>query len=163
MIANELPGFLSPPDENGCTVWMRSRCRDGYGTIRVDGRTLSTHRVAWELANGPIPPKQHVLHHCDNPPCCNPEHLFLGTHTDNMADRARKGRTNRDSRNQGKANGNAKLTDDLVIEIRHRVAVGERRSVVAASIGVHRATVDFVVNRKIWSHVPDLPNERQTA
>jgi hypothetical protein len=57
------------------------------------GSVWKAHRVAWTLANGPIPAGMHVLHTCDNPPCCNPGHLWLGTQADNMADMARKGRT----------------------------------------------------------------------
>ena len=78
----------------------------GYGRIWFNGKSTGTHRVAWELANGPIPDGLHVLHHCDNPPCCETEpsdaypegHLFLGTEADNQADKAAKGR----GRNQNK-------------------------------------------------------------
>ena len=77
---------------NGCIEWTRSTTKFGYGQIAVEGHTTTTHRLAWKLANGPIPDGMHVLHHCDNPPCCNPEHLFVGTHADNMADRDKKGR-----------------------------------------------------------------------
>lgn len=64
----------------------------GYGIMRVRGKVLKTHRIAWELANGPIPDGLSVCHSCDNPPCCNVEHLFLGTHADNMADMIAKKR-----------------------------------------------------------------------
>ena len=81
---------LASDPETGCRPWMGTRNRNGYGLLNL---TLCTHRLAWELANGPIPRGLLVLHHCDNPPCCNPDHLFLGTHADNAADRTRKGRT----------------------------------------------------------------------
>jgi len=78
---------------NGCLEWTRSTVRGGYGQIKVNGKQLKTHRFAWELANGPIPEGMQVLHHCDNPPCCDTEKcLFLGTDADNMADRDAKGR-----------------------------------------------------------------------
>jgi hypothetical protein len=85
---------------SGCLEWVRSRVDAGYGQIGRDGKVLLTHRLAWELANGPIPPGLGVLHHCDNPPCAQTEptvgypdgHLFLGMPVDNAADRAAKGR-----------------------------------------------------------------------
>jgi len=80
------------PGENGCLEWTGYRKRGGYGTIKVDGKPLLTHRVAWELANGEIPDGLHVLHRCDVPACCAVNHLFLGTIADNNADKVRKGR-----------------------------------------------------------------------
>jgi hypothetical protein len=79
----------------GCLEWAGNKTNDGYGQISVKGRMRLTHRFAWELTNGPIPPGICVLHHCDNPPCCEAEgtdHLFLGTHAENMADKSAKGR-----------------------------------------------------------------------
>jgi len=78
---------------NGCLEWTRSRNKQGYGGIRFEGKVVKTHRLAWILANGPIPDGLDVLHHCDNPPCCDVEGcLFLGTVADNNADRDAKGR-----------------------------------------------------------------------
>ena len=80
---------------NGCLEWTGYTNKDGYGHISFNGKSIGTHRVAWELIHGPIPPGMKVLHHCDNPPCCEAEgtdHLFLGTQADNMADMAAKGR-----------------------------------------------------------------------
>ena len=78
---------------NGCWLWTRCRRKDGYGKLGLFGEIVYAHRVAWLLTNGPIPKGLCVLHHCDNPPCCNPDHLFLGTRADNATDRDTKGRT----------------------------------------------------------------------
>lgn len=78
---------------SGCREWTRGTNKQGYGEIRVNGRMRRAHRVVWEMGHGPIPEGLFVLHRCDNPPCGNLDHLFLGTNADNMADMARKGRT----------------------------------------------------------------------
>ena len=78
---------------NGCLEWTRGLGWFGYGKISIKGQATGTHRVAWELANGPIPDGLHVCHKCDNPPCCDPTHLFLGTAADNAADRSAKSRS----------------------------------------------------------------------
>jgi hypothetical protein len=78
-----------------CIEWTGARDRYGYGMRRWNGRTTRAHRVAWEQANGPIPAGLSVLHRCDNPPCINVDHLYAGTHQDNMRDRGLRGRTQR--------------------------------------------------------------------
>lgn len=77
----------------GCSEWMASRNEDGYGRFRIQGITERAHRVAWVIANGPLPPGAHVLHSCDNPPCVLPAHLFLGDQPTNVADMLAKGRS----------------------------------------------------------------------
>ncbi len=78
-----------------CWEWQRSRCSDGYGRFSWRGAPDYSHRVAWQLTNGPIPDGMLVCHRCDNPPCVNPAHLFLGTHADNVRDMQTKGRAKR--------------------------------------------------------------------
>src|SRR3954471_18471885 len=75
----------------GCWIWLRGCSGDGYGAARADGKSIRAHRLSWIAYRGAIPAGMHVLHQCDIPTCVNPDHLWLGTHADNMADRSRKG------------------------------------------------------------------------
>lgn len=78
--------------EGDCRVWPLAKTHNGYGLVGYQGAQLRAHRLAWVLTHGEIPDGMMVLHKCDNPPCCNPDHLFLGTQMDNMRDRHEKGR-----------------------------------------------------------------------
>lgn len=113
---------------NACWPWTRSKSNMGYGQFNLPKsfggreRKVTAHRFAYEQAFGPIPAGAGyhgncVCHHCDNPLCCNPAHLFLGTHADNMADMHTKGRNSR-SGAPGQKNGRAKLTWEQVSSIR---------------------------------------------
>lgn len=118
-IADRLHRRLQP-GPNGCIVWTGSTSKNGYGRLSRGAATAGwtgTHRVSWELANGPIPDDMYVLHHCDNPPCCNPEHLFLGTLSDNTQDMLAKGRA-RGHLPSGEAHPSARLTDAEVADLR---------------------------------------------
>jgi hypothetical protein len=101
----------------GCWGWTAS-CSDGYGQIKSGKVPLRAHRVSWVIHFGPIPEGLDVLHHCDNPPCTRPDHLFLGTDLTNVRDAIRKGRMN------PKPPSRAKLTEDQRDEIRARYAAG---------------------------------------
>lgn len=91
--AERFLGLLPDRPETGCWEWLGARANGGYGLFAVQNpRRITAHRYSWELHNGPIPAGMHVLHHCDNPPCVNPAHLFLGTASDNMRDMLAKGR-----------------------------------------------------------------------
>ena len=96
-----------------CVDWTASKTPNGYGKFYCEGSHIGAHRVAFELTNGEIADGLHVLHQCDRPECVNPEHLFLGTHTDNMRDKESKGRGGDRSR-RGEKNGTAILRDEDV-------------------------------------------------
>lgn len=129
----------------GCWIWPGWTDRDGYGRAKLRGKTAIAHRVAYTLTHGTIPVGLEVLHRCDNPPCCNPAHLFLGTQQTNCTDAKAKDRHAR-----GERNGGAKLTADQVIAIR---ADGRRQIDIAANYGVRQTTVSEIKQRHRWSHL----------
>ncbi len=140
---------------SGCWLWTGNRDKHGYGYIShvwVEGRgsPIAVHRLMAHLKLGLdlSRPEIFACHRCDNPPCFNPDHLFLGTAEDNQADRWRKGRGN-----FGARNGQHKLTDEAVVEIRRRIACGETQSSVAAHFMIHQSLVSLIANRKSWVHV----------
>lgn len=138
------------PDE--CWEWLASKDPDGYGMIGAGGSagtTLKAHRVAYELAIGQVSGGMHVLHHCDNPGCVNPSHLFLGTHNDNMVDKVRKGRA---SALFGKANGRAKLTEAQIYYARF---AGGSQSSIASRIGISQSSVSVIRRGKRWSTITE--------
>ena len=123
------------PGENGCLEWTGYRMPTGYGTIKVDGKKQLAHRVAWMLANGEIPEGLQVLHTCDNPACCAVDHLFLGTHDDNMADKVSKGRQGRTG------SGNRVVDSDMAHFMFILAAEGHSKVAIGKRLGVHNATV----------------------
>lgn len=140
---------------SACWEWRGKRFPNGYGsffaTLSGKRRYLLAHREAWRFSFGSIPDGQLVLHRCDNPPCCNPEHLFLGTTQDNVNDKVRKGRARGAV---GMASGNAVLTDDIVREMRrvHREeGIGKRK--LAARHGVSESTAHAILRNKTWLHI----------
>ena len=143
------PAWMDKP----CRLWTRG---SGYGDRRVNGRRVSVHRLAWEEAYGPIPPGLFVCHHCDTPPCYEPTHLFLGTHTENMRDAQAKGRL-RNPVLYGAANPKSKLTLEQVAEIRATVRPLPRGrhggGVLAAAhrYGMSRRAIAAILNGRTWS------------
>ncbi len=134
---------------DGCWLWTAgSRTKQGYGNLRVNGRSTQAHRFSYALHNGPIPNGLHVLHRCDVVACVNPAHLFLGTDADNMADKMAKGRHRALS---GEECGTARLTRLKVDEIRARYACGGVSFMkLAREYGVAKYTINAVINRKTW-------------
>jgi hypothetical protein len=134
---------------NECWPWMASRSYFGYGRVNVGGEMVAAHRVAWELTNGPIPPGLCVCHKCDNPPCCNPAHLFPGSKADNTHDMMKKGRRPHIAI-YGESHVNAKLTWAIIPDIRARRASGEHVADIAARYGVNPTAISHVLSGRTW-------------
>lgn len=138
---------------NGCWLWTSATVL-GYGVFWLDGRNMKAHRLAFELLVGTIPEGEGyhgtcVCHHCDNPLCVNPAHLFLGSVADNAADCSRKFR-----KNPGEQNHKAKLTDANVVVARLEHQLGASVRGLARKYGVDKSTMAAVLYRKTWRHLP---------
>ncbi len=141
-----------------CLVWTGCLQSQGYGQLRVAGRgAVYTHRLAWELDHGPIAEGLFVCHRCDNPPCCKPHHLFLGTRSDNIRDMVSKGRSHMQRepwRVQGARNPFARLKENDVKEIIRLRASGLTLLAIAQRFGVSESTIHLIDVGKTWTHVP---------
>jgi len=141
---------ISPHVTTNCILWTGWRNERGYGRCRFRGVKWVAHRAAWVLRNGEIPPGVEVCHKCDNPPCVNVEHLFLGTHRDNMHDMSQKGRC---TPVFGGCHWKAKLNEEKVrraFQLHHEGWTGRR---IAAELGVGESAMSSVLSRKVWAHV----------
>jgi len=154
--------------ENECWEWKGSKDDHGYGRVRYQGKEYKSHRLAWILKSGSTE-DIFVCHRCDNPPCCNPNHLFLGTHQENMDDMVKKGRYGK-KRNLPKGkkhwsylhpektsscekNGSAVLDRKKVLEIREKAKDGQSHRSIAKEYGVAKSTVTFIIQRKTWVNI----------
>lgn len=151
-------------NKRGCLLWQGHKIKNGYGRIHFgDGTMELVHRRSWQLANGQIPDGMMVCHKCDTPSCINPEHLFLGTHADNLADCISKGRHAHgkthgrvknphlwDGQSRGENNGNAKLTEQDIIGI--RASHSSSRS-LSAQYGVSKGMINNIRSGRSWRHV----------
>ena len=133
------------PHKSGCHHWIGSTMPNGYGHIYSGGRAAYAHRVAWELANGPIPDGAYVLHDCDNRRCVNPAHLRVGSFQDNMDDMVLRRRSA-----HGERSGHAKLTTAQIRAI--RAASGSQRG-IAVRFGVSQGAVSMIRAGHRWKHV----------
>jgi hypothetical protein len=137
--------YLMPEPNSGCWLWMGGTHKTGYGAFTICKRKqVSAHRISWEIHHGPIPKGFCVLHHCDNQSCVNPRHLFLGTNQDNSDDCVNKKR-----HTYGSHHKNAKITDDIAINIRQ-----DPRSLkkISESFGVSARLVFNIKHNMAWKH-----------
>jgi HNH endonuclease len=136
----------------GCWLW-KARTRKGYGSINQGRRNtpIAAHKVSWILHNGEVPDGLCVLHHCDNRPCTNPAHLFLGTKKDNTADMIKKGRSRLGQPQIGEHNGRARLTWKKVEEMRQwRAADRPTIKTIAVHYGMSMSAVHSVLKGDHW-------------
>lgn len=154
---------------SACWIWTGAKKTDGYGYLIRSRHQIGAHRFIWQMTVGPIPAGFEVLHTCDIRPCVRNDdpgtyvvgsiirprygHLWLGTHEDNMADMAQKGRGRMIREQHGEANPMARLTDATVREIRTLRLEGHSVDHIAQRYGVNEFTVRCVVQRKTWKHV----------
>jgi len=131
----------------GCWEWDGPRDED-RGMVTVNGVRTYAYRVAFEVWNGPIPPGKFVCHHCDNPPCINPSHLFAGSNLDNIADMVSKDRSI-----HGVRNHHAVLDDGQVLEVRQLLMAGTPQTVIAERFNVARTTVSAISTGRSWRRV----------
>lgn len=152
-------GATMPHMTSPCWEWIGHRFGNGYGNIRHDKRRSLTHRVAWQLVNGPIPEGLVAIHKCDNPRCVRVEsdpnlsHIWIGTQAENLADMRRKNRQASADKtsHHGEDNGSAKLTSEQVREIRRKFkprVCGYRP--LAEEFGVSPHTIEAIVRGLIW-------------
>jgi hypothetical protein len=140
--------------EVGCWTWKGCTNSRGYGQFAIKGRVKSSHRVAYVLTYGKIGDRELcVCHRCDTPPCIRPDHLFLGTHKDNLADCAKKGRLNHRIPVRGETCGAAKLTTQNVIEIYELRSKKVRVVEIAQAYSVKPATIYAIFRGDNWKHL----------
>lgn len=163
-----------PEPMSGCWLWLGAKSSGKYGTMSHAGKNQRAHRLAWAAFRGSIPHGSCVCHHCDNPGCINPDHLFLGTFADNNADRRKKHRDawfnapeeraaclqkarnivrDRNLYARGENQGHARLTTTKVRAIREMSKLGRTQREIAAIFGVAQTTVQAVLSGRSWAHV----------
>lgn len=145
--ADRFAAHVGTPQPDSCIPWGKG---NGYGRFWDDnGHLIGAHQFAWEQVHGPVPEGMCVCHHCDNPPCVNVDHLFLGTFQDNSSDMAKKGRGA-----NGEGNGNSRLTQEDVVAIR-RMYTEDRQTpqAIADRFGVSRYAVRCILDKTTWKHV----------
>ena len=140
---------LMPEPNSGCWLWLGAMGVNGYGQmhIKTNGkwRMGYAHRISWEIHNGPIPDKKHILHKCDNPSCANPHHLFIGDQSSNMKDKVRKGRHPR-----GEDCSYSRLTENDIKKIRNDKRT---QAEIGNEYGVTQGMISRIKLYKAWRYV----------
>lgn len=166
---------------NGCWLWTGKKSPRGYGVMKLRGRMVRVNRLSFEMHAGPLDPGMGALHRCDVPSCVNPSHLWAGTADDNNKDRDAKGRArfacgekhgshtmphrrtfgernglriHPEKAPKGERNGQAKVTAEMVLEMRRRFAAGVRQFVLVKETGLNAASISMIIRGINWSHLP---------
>jgi len=134
-------------EPRGCWVWLGHIHEGKYGTVHFEGRRYMAHRLVWNLLRGEIPTGMVACHTCDNPPCCNPDHIFLGTLTDNCEDMVKKNRQAR-----GVRVSTNKLTEAQVIRIL-KLNKTKNQLEIAKQFGVARTNVGAILRGETWGYL----------
>ncbi len=155
-----------------CWPWIGAKNKRGYGVTSINWKQVTAHRLAFFYNSGQSIDGLCVCHRCDNPPCCNPEHLFLGTNADNTRDRDEKGRQSHGeshsqavlpNRPRGESHYEAKITEAQVIEIRRcYVETNETLQSMADRFGLSYHALEKVATGQTWKHLP-IPEKRSGA
>lgn len=135
-------------DDNGCWIWIASSRRRGYGIVSLNKKQWIASRLSYSLFKGEIPEGMFVCHHCDNPRCINPDHLFLGTAKDNGVDMANKGRSAK-----GEKNGNVSITAKEASDIKKMLAEGLSGEKISEKTGISIHIVYHIKTGKTWKHL----------
>ncbi len=145
-------------EPNECWEWQRSVDGRGYGQFQIgtlkNPKKVNSHRYVFQCVFGKLPSRKILAcHTCDNPKCCNPNHLFPGTQKDNMHDAKIKGRISTTSKSCGEANPRSKIKDSDVRVIRKRLAAGETLTAVGSDYGLKTSATWAIKTRFCWKHV----------
>lgn len=138
--------------KNGCWIFQNALSRQGYGRIRIGNKNINAHRVSYEYHVGNIPMGMYVCHKCDNPPCINPKHLFLGTALDNNRDAIKKKR-NAGCCLPGTKNIKAKLTEKQVLKMRKLRQSGMGYSRIGSFFGLTKSSTHKAIKGITWKHL----------
>jgi HNH endonuclease len=144
--------FVIPEPNSGCWIWLGAADRDGYGVAWDSAlkRDARAHRLVYEILVGSIPKGKKLLHRCDTPCCVNPDHMFVGTTADNVADCRAKGR-----HAHGTRHGMNKLSVEQVLAIREMIANRETQWDIALKFGISPALVSHIKTGRLWKHLED--------
>lgn len=150
---------------DSCWIWIGNYINSGYGIFWYNGKQTTAHRFSYTFYKGPIPTRMDVCHTCDNKKCVNPNHLFLGTHEENLKDMKKKGRSATGDKSgirkhpeiirRGENHIGAKANDKQVIEIRSLYDTGIIRNIceLARKFQLGQTTVRHIVKRDTWTHI----------
>jgi hypothetical protein len=145
-VAEQLEAQSIPEPNSGCQIWLGTISKFGYGTVTANGRTgQKVHRLAYEIAHGPIPGGSHILHRCDVRCCINPSHLFIGTNADNVADKVSKRR----QANGERLNINKLGASDVLALRRFN---GSTRA-AAKAFGISKSQAHLIMTGAAWRHL----------